>query len=121
MEAFERATAARMQAAGVQRPRDLDAGTLAELTVEHLELFRAATGKSLPQNPIDQVQAAVRAVFESWDAPKARDYRRLHDVPETLGTAVILQRMVFGNTGGLSGSGGCSSESSTTPRSSSSP
>jgi pyruvate,orthophosphate dikinase len=105
MEAFERATAARMQAAGVQRPRDLDAGTLAELTVEHLELFRAATGKSLPQNPIDQVQAAVRAVFESWDAPKARDYRRLHDVPETLGTAVILQRMVFGNTGGLSGSG----------------
>ncbi|MGO9762787.1 MAG: PEP/pyruvate-binding domain-containing protein [Solirubrobacteraceae bacterium] len=105
MESFERATATRIQAAGVQRPRDLDAGTLAELTAEHLGLFRAATGKSFPQNPIDQVQAAVRAVLESWDAPKARDYRRLHDLPETLGTAVILQRMVFGNAGGLSGSG----------------
>ncbi len=105
MEPFERATAGRMKAAGVQRPRDLDAGTLAELTSEHLERFLAATGKPFPQNPLDQVQGAVRAVLESWDAPKARDYRRLHDIPETLGTAVILQRMIFGNAGGLSGSG----------------
>ncbi len=104
-EPFEQATAQRMQAAGVQRPRDLDAGTLAELTAEHLERFRALSGRPLPQSPIDQVQGAVRAVLESWDAPKARDYRRLHDLPETLGTAVILQRMVFGNAGGLSGSG----------------
>jgi pyruvate,orthophosphate dikinase len=104
-EPFEQATGARMEAAGVHRPRDLDARTLAELTREHLERFRALTGKPLPQNPIDQVEAAVRGVLESWDAPKARDYRRLHDLPETLGTAVILQRMVFGNAGGLSGSG----------------
>ncbi|MGD0455900.1 MAG: PEP/pyruvate-binding domain-containing protein, partial [Solirubrobacteraceae bacterium] len=105
LEPFEQATAERMQAAGVQRPRDLDAGTLAALTAEHLERFRAATGKPLPQNPVEQVQNAVRAVLDSWDAPKAREYRRLHDLPETLGTAVILQRMVFGNAGGLSGSG----------------
>ncbi|MGO9489818.1 MAG: PEP/pyruvate-binding domain-containing protein [Solirubrobacteraceae bacterium] len=104
-EPFEQATAARMQEAGVHRPRDLDARTLAELTREHLERFRRLTGKPLPQNPIDQVEAAVRAVLESWDAPKARDYRRLRDLPETLGTAIILQRMVFGNAGGLSGSG----------------
>ena len=105
MEPFERATAERMKAAGVQRPRDLDAGTLAELTSEHLERYLTATGRPLPQNPLEQVQDAVRAVLESWDAPKARDYRRLHDIPDTLGTAVILQRMVFGNAGGLSGSG----------------
>jgi phosphohistidine swiveling domain-containing protein/uncharacterized protein Yka (UPF0111/DUF47 family) len=105
MEPFERATAERMQAAGVQRPRDLDAATLAALTAEHLERFLAATGKPFPQNPVEQVQNAVCAVFESWDAPKARDYRRLNDIPQALGTAVILQRMVFGNAGGLSGSG----------------
>jgi pyruvate,orthophosphate dikinase len=104
-EPFEQATAERMQAAGVQRPRDLDAGTLAALTAEHLERFRATAGKPLPQNPVEQVQNAVRAVLKSWDAPKAREYRRLHGLPETLGTAVILQRMVFGNAGGLSGSG----------------
>jgi pyruvate, orthophosphate dikinase len=105
LEPFERATAARMAAAGVQRPRDLDARTLAELTGEHLERFRALSGKPFPQNPIDQVEAAVRGVWESWQAPKAREYRRAHELPETLGTAVILQRMVFGNAGGVSGSG----------------
>jgi len=105
LEPFEQATGARMEAAGVRRPRDLDARTLAELTGEHLERFRALSGKPFPQNPLDQVEAAVRGVLESWKAPKARDYRRLHDLPETLGTAVILQRMVFGNAGGVSGSG----------------
>jgi pyruvate,orthophosphate dikinase len=102
---FERATEARMQAAGVHRPRDLDAATLAELTAEHLQRFRTLSGKPFPQNPLDQVEAAVRGVLDSWTAPKAREYRRLHDLPETLGTAVILQRMVFGNAGGVSGSG----------------
>ncbi len=105
LEPFEQATAARMEAAGVQRPRDLDARTLAELTGEHLERFHGLSGKPFPQNPLDQVEAAVRGVLKSWDAPKAREYRRLHDLPETLGTAVILQRMVFGNAGGVSGSG----------------
>jgi len=105
LEPFEQATAARMEAAGVRRPRDLDARTLTELTSEHLELYRALTGKPFPQNPLDQVEAAVRGVLESWKAPKARAYRHLHDLPDTLGTAVILQRMVFGNAGGVSGSG----------------
>ncbi len=105
LEPFEQATRERMQAAGVRRPRDLDARTLAELTREHLERFRTLSGKPFPQNPIDQVEAAVRGVLASWDGPKAREYRRLHDIPETLGTAVILQRMVFGNAGGVSGSG----------------
>ncbi len=105
LEPFEQATAERMRQAGVRRPRDLDTRTLGELARDHLERFRALSGKPFPQNPIDQVEAAVRGVLESWQAPKAREYRRLHDLPEALGTAVILQRMVFGNAGGVSGSG----------------
>ncbi len=105
LEPFEQATSAHMHAAGVQRPRDLDARTLAEITGEHLERYRDLTGRPFPQSPLDQVEAAVRGVLRSWDAPKAREYRRLHELPETLGTAVILQRMVFGNAGGVSGSG----------------
>ena len=50
-----------------------------------------------PQDPAEQLDASVRAVFGSWEAPKARAYRRLNDMPDDLGTAVILQRMVFGN------------------------
>jgi len=105
LEPFQQATSARMESAGVRRPRDLDARTLAALTHEHLERYRTVTGKPFPQIPLNQVEAAVQRVLESWDAPKAREYRRLHDLPDTLGTAVILQRMVFGNAGGVSGSG----------------
>jgi pyruvate, orthophosphate dikinase len=54
---------------------------------------------------MEQLLRAVRAVLASWDAPKARDYRRLHAIPDSLGTAAILQRMVFGNAGGVSGAG----------------
>ena len=57
------------------------------------------------QDPRGQLEAAVRAVLESWGARKARDYRLMHGISEEHGTAVILQRMVFGNAGGLSGAG----------------
>jgi pyruvate, orthophosphate dikinase len=105
LEPFERATAARMEAAGVRRPRDLDARTLAELTDEHLKRFHDLSGQPFPQNPLDQLECAARGVLQSWDAPKAREYRKLHGLPARLGTAVIVQRMVFGNAGGVSGSG----------------
>ena len=104
-EPFAKATAARMAAAGVRRPRDLDARALAQLTGEQLKLFHDLSGEPFPQNPAEQLESAVRGVLRSWDAPKAREYRRLHELPDTLGTAVILQRMVFGNAGGVSGSG----------------
>jgi len=102
---FEQATLARTRAAGVEHPRDLDARTLAELTGEQLARVRELSGKPFPQNPLEQVEAAVRGVLDSWWASKAREYRRLHELPDSLGTAVILQRMVFGNAGGVSGSG----------------
>jgi len=104
-EPFEEATRERIDAVAVQRPRDLDAVALADLTRSHLDRFRELAGRPFPQDPTRQLEEAVRAVLESWQAPKAREYRRLSDLPESMGTAVILQRMVFGNAGGLSGSG----------------
>ena len=102
---FEQATREWLTDSGVGRPRDLDASSLAHLTRSHLERYQALTGTPFPQDPAKQLEAAVSAVLGSWQAPKAREYRRLNGVPDSIGTAVILQRMVFGNAGGLSGSG----------------
>jgi len=104
-EPFEQALRALLREAGAQSPRELSARALEELTRAHLERFAHMTGAQLPQDPMDQLTAAVRAVLASWQAPRAREYRRMHEIPEDLGTAVILQRMVFGNAGGVSGAG----------------
>jgi pyruvate,orthophosphate dikinase len=104
-EPFEQAVRERLGAADVQSPRELTARMLEDLTRAHLERFADLTGEQFPQDPLEQLVAAVGAVLASWDAPKARDYRRLHEIPDDLGTAVILQRMVFGNAGGVSGAG----------------
>ncbi|HMD57888.1 MAG TPA: PEP/pyruvate-binding domain-containing protein [Solirubrobacteraceae bacterium] len=105
LDPFEQATESRLLRAGVKSPRDLDSASLAELTREHLDRVHTLTGESFPQDPLEQLERSVRGVLDSWQAPKAADYRRLHNLAETLGTAVVLQRMVFGNAGGLSGSG----------------
>ena len=102
---FDEAVQACLLGAGVDTPRDLPVAGLRDLAAVHLGLFEDLTGRPFPQDPTDQVRTAVRAVLASWDAPRAREYRRMHDIPETLGTAVILQRMVFGNAGGISGAG----------------
>src|SRR3712207_8296727 len=71
-------------------------------------LFRSVkeeTGADFPQNPDDQLAAAVEAVFRSWNGRRARDYRRLEGIPDDLGTAVNVQTMVFGNKGEDSGTG----------------
>ncbi len=104
-EAFEQLLQERLGATGGSSPRELGAAELQRLTRSYIELFERLTGEQLPQSPIEQLRAAVLAVLESWDRPRAADYRRLHEIPDDLGTAVILQRMVFGNAGGLSGSG----------------
>jgi pyruvate,orthophosphate dikinase len=69
----------------------------------------AAVGERLggppPDDPIGQLEWALRAVFSSWDAPRARTYRALHDIPDDLGTAVVVQAMVFGNRDDRSGTG----------------
>lgn len=86
-----------------------------ELTVEdwkelvriYKTIFMEATGQVFPQSAEEQLFAAVEAVFRSWLNPRAKTYRRLHDISESLGTAVNIQEMVFGNTGEFSGTGVC--------------
>ena len=63
------------------------------------------TGKAFPEAPLDQLWGAIAAVFESWNTQRAIDYRRLHDIPDTMGTAVNVVAMVFGNMGEDSGTG----------------
>jgi len=104
-EPLELAVRERLAAAGVTGPRELSAGSLEELSRGHLDRLAELTGKTLPQDPLEQVHAAVGAVLSSWEAPKAREYRNMHGISGRLGTAVILQRMVFGNAGGMSGAG----------------
>jgi pyruvate, orthophosphate dikinase len=104
-EPFESALAEHLRKQGLEHPQELDFQSLAELTQEYLKLFRSLTGKYFPQNPLDQLQQAVVAVFQSWNSPKAVEYRRLNRLDNVAGTAVTVQRMVFGNAGGNSGAG----------------
>lgn len=104
-EPFEHAVHEQLDAARVVRPRELGTAVLEQIVREHLDRYARLTGEPFPQDPLDQLVAAVNAVLASWTAPKAHEYRRLHGISEDLGTAVILQRMVFGNAGGVSGAG----------------
>lgn len=84
-----------------------------ELSVEHLKklvviyknIVKAESHKVFPQDPEVQLIMAVNSVFESWDNPRANIYRNLNDIPHSLGTAVNIQEMVFGNMGDTSGTG----------------
>jgi pyruvate,orthophosphate dikinase len=68
-------------------------------------IYREETGSAFPTDAREQLLRAVRAVFESWDTPRAQVYRRAHDIPDDLGTAVNVVQMVFGNKGDRSGTG----------------
>ena len=85
--------------------RDLDAGMLRALTRDAVELLEQHRAGGFPQDPTQQLTDAVLAVFRSWNAAKAVEYRRLNGLRDDLGTAVTVQAMVFGNAGGRSGSG----------------
>jgi pyruvate,orthophosphate dikinase len=85
--------------------RQLDFADLRELTRRHLQIYEAACGQRFPQSPIDQLRESVLAIFASWNAEKARTYRELNHIDHHMGTAVTIQRMVFGNSGLHSGSG----------------
>jgi pyruvate, orthophosphate dikinase len=104
-DAFDAARARALKAARLANPSELDFIALRELTGEYLEIYRELTGKSFPQAPQDQLTAATEAVFRSWSGKKALEYRRIHHLHGAGGTAVCVQTMVFGNSGGTSGSG----------------
>jgi pyruvate,orthophosphate dikinase len=104
-EPFDELLADALEQSHSSSPRELDNRALARLAREYLALYRKLVGRNFPQDPIEQLKAAVSGVHRSWSSARAREYRRLNDIPNDLGTAVTLQRMIFGNAGGTSGSG----------------
>src|SRR4051794_28399009 len=90
---------------GVEDDTDLDADALRELVDTFKGLYRDETGEDFPQDPQDQLEGAIRAVFDSWNGERAVSYRRMNRIPDEWGTAVNVQQMVFGNKGDDSGSG----------------
>jgi pyruvate,orthophosphate dikinase len=102
---FESALSALKDARGVQQDTDLDADDLRELVATFKQIYREETGGDFAPDARDQLLRAVRAVFESWDTPRAQVYRRAHRIPDDLGTAVNVVQMVFGNKGESSGTG----------------
>ncbi|NMA50996.1 MAG: pyruvate, phosphate dikinase [Mollicutes bacterium] len=90
----------------VELDSDLTVDDLKELVVRFKEVYKSKMkGKEFPQDPKEQLMGAVKAVFRSWDNPRAIVYRRLNDIPSSWGTAVNIQTMVFGNKGDTSGTG----------------
>ncbi|MCC6833328.1 MAG: pyruvate, phosphate dikinase [Thermoleophilia bacterium] len=96
---FEDALTAMKAARGVDLDVDLTADDLKELVGRFKEIYARHRGEAFPQDPRAQLDGAIRAVFESWDNKRARDYRRVNRIDHNLGTAVNVQQMVFGNTG----------------------
>jgi len=90
---------------GVKLDTELDADDLKKLAEQFKAEYKAKIGAEFPQDPKEQLFGAVRAVFRSWDNPRAIYYRRMNDIPASWGTAVNVQEMVFGNMGNTSGTG----------------
>jgi pyruvate,orthophosphate dikinase len=104
---FEQALTDLKASRGVSQDVDLTADDLRELVATFEEIYEDGTGSPFPQDPREQLRRAYRAVFESWDAPRAQVYRRTYEIPDDLGTAVNVVQMVFGNRGQRSGTGVC--------------
>jgi pyruvate,orthophosphate dikinase len=104
-ELFEHPLDNAKQAAGVTTDVALSAERLHELVDEYKKIFAEYTGRDFPQAPHEQLQLAVRSVFDSWNSERATVYRRQERIPADLGTAVTVMAMVFGNLGADSGTG----------------
>ena len=104
-EHFAEALDAAKKAKGTANDLDLDAGDLAGLVETFKGIVREHAERDFPQDPREQMDLAVRAVFESWNSPRAHVYRRQERIPADLGTAVSVCSMVFGNLGMDSGTG----------------
>jgi pyruvate,orthophosphate dikinase len=102
---FEHLLAAKRLTTGAVSDAELPEATLRNLVEEYKALVRAQTGNEFPMDPTVQLWGAIEAVWRSWTLKKAVDYRRVHAIPETLGTGVNVVSMVFGNLGEDSGTG----------------
>lgn len=89
----------------VKYDSEIPAEGLIEVVEKYKELYKKETQEEFPQDPYKQLMMAVEAVFKSWNNKRAIEYRRIYKIPETLGTAVNIQMMVFGNAGYDSGTG----------------
>jgi pyruvate,orthophosphate dikinase len=102
---FEEALSAAKQVRGVMVDTDLSADELRLLVETYKQIYNESLGRGFPQDARTQLRAAVEAVFHSWQNPRARVYRQLNDIPDTIGTAVSIVQMVFGNAGDRSATG----------------
>ncbi len=102
---FEQILEEHRRQCGVERDIDLPVEDMQAIVQRFKDQVRAETGREFPSNPLDQLWGAIAAVFESWNTRRAIDYRKLHDIPDSMGTAVNVVAMVFGNLGEDSGTG----------------
>jgi pyruvate,orthophosphate dikinase len=104
-EEFERLLEKKKAQQGLKQDTDLSAGALKELVAEYKKLVKEKTGRDFPDDPKQQLDKAIGAVFESWNTERAVQYRKINNIPNHWGTAVNVQSMVFGNLGNDSGTG----------------
>ncbi len=102
---FEQALEAAKEKKGVTNDVDLDVKDLRKLVATFKTIVKKESGSEFPEDPTEQLHAAIEAVFGSWDNKRAQDYRRRNKIDDSLGTAVNVQTMVFGNKGDDSGTG----------------
>jgi pyruvate,orthophosphate dikinase len=102
---FEHLLKARRLTTGAKNDADLSEDSLRNLVEEYKALVRNHAGLEFPSNPVTQLWGAIEAVWKSWTLKKARDYRRVNNIPDDLGTGVNIVSMVFGNLGDDSGTG----------------
>jgi pyruvate,orthophosphate dikinase len=104
-EAFEKEFEAVKEARNVHLDTDLDEDALRDVVTRYEKVVKTKSGKPFPQDPLQQLRGARDAVFRSWNNARAIEYRRIYEIPDSIGTAVNVQMMVFGNTGDRSATG----------------
>ncbi|OMH40578.1 pyruvate, phosphate dikinase [Desulfurobacterium indicum] len=104
-EKFEEILEAKKEEVGAKADIDLTAEDFKDIVKKYKEMVKRETGQEFPQDPYKQLEMAVRAVFDSWNNPRAIRYREINKIPEDYGTAVNVVAMVFGNMGDTSGTG----------------
>jgi pyruvate,orthophosphate dikinase len=102
---FEQILDEHKQRCRIERDIDLPVEEMQAIVRRFKEYVRAESGREFPSEPLDQLWGAIAAVFESWNTRRAIDYRKLHDISDSIGTAVNIVAMVFGNLGDDSGTG----------------
>jgi pyruvate,orthophosphate dikinase len=103
--AFEHELEAVKKGKGVKQDPDLDEAALKDVVARYKSVVKKEAKRDFPQDPLEQLKLARDAVFRSWQNPRAKEYRRIYEIPDHIGTAVNVQAMVFGNTGDRSATG----------------